>query len=482
MQASTMQPKARYPDMTVKEALGGPWGTHWLLWVGLFVPTLLLVVVQEISTGYPAWWWPLASGTLQHLAVGLIVLGGGALARRHSAILPLAVVAALWITASLVRAVIGGALAATVAGGEPGYLWRAAVLILGTFVWIPLLVYTAAQLDRRRLLLGALDDSKSVIEQQRYSARETGSDVRDSLVRAVHESLHPALDDLVASLEATRDRLSTAAVAELSMRVSELHDRAADLLEPAPPLAIRPVPVRSTVRQAFAIRPRRPWLIAFLTALSTLSATLPDVWRIFGGLAAVELTIAIVAAGIVIGLVPWFVLTFAPRSPIARDQRVMVLACSVGIGLAIYVMLNSGIDPITQNGLAVVPLVTVTLSIACALNVGAIVLAEANREVEAQLLASTRQGRSEASAHNALVERERRRLADLMHGPVQGRLAACIMALNFAAPATPPEPLNRESIPINPVDPDLVDSILDHLRAASRDLSGIAAIDAPEAP
>jgi hypothetical protein len=298
---------------------------------------------------------------------------------------------------------------------------------------------------------------------------------------AVRESLHPALDDLVASLESSRDRLSATAVAELSMRVSELHDRAADLLEPVPAPGGRPVVARSSVRRAFSVRPRRPWLIALLTALSTISATLPDVWRIFGGLAALELTISILAAAIVIGLVPWLFLAIAPQSPITRDQRVTVLACTIGIGLAIYLMLNSGIDPITDNGIAVVPLVAATLSIACALHVGAIVVADANREVEAHVLAATQQGNSEGSAYDALVDRERRRLADLMHGPVQGRLAACVMALNFAAPTSTIDTVTGTNAPITPVDPALVDSILDHLRAASRDLSAIAASGGPAA-
>jgi hypothetical protein len=468
--------------MTVRESFGGPWGTHWALWAGLFVPTLFSVFVQEVSTGYPAWWWPLVSGILQNLVVGLVVLGGGGLARHRFAILPLTVFAALWITALLLRAVVGGALAATVAGSEPEYLWRAGVLLVGTFLWIPLLVYTAAQLDRRRLLLGALDESARTLDQQRHTARATGAEVRDSLVTAVRESLHPALDDLVASLEASRERLSATAVAELSMRVSQLHDRATDLLEPTPHRDVEPVPTRSTVRQAFAVRPRRPWLIAFLTALATISATLPDVWRLFGGLAALELTISIIAAGVMIGLVPWLVLTFAPQHSIARDQRVTVLACSVGIGVAITLMLNSGIDPITQNGLTVVSLVTVTLSIACALIVGAIVLADANREVEEKLLANTQQGRSEESTHSALVDRERRRLADLMHGPVHGRLAACVMALNFATAAAQTNTTSSATDENLPVDPALVDSIFEHLRAASRDLSAIAAREGPDAP
>ena len=64
-----------------------------------------------------------------------------------------------------------------------------------------------------------------------------------------------------------------------------------------------------------------------------------------------------------------------------------------------------------------------------------------------------------------LVDRERSRLSELMHGPVQGRIAACIMALNFHATS------DTDAHPAQ----NLIDSVLDHLRAVSRDLAQIAA-------
>ncbi len=463
--------------MTMREALGGPWATHWALWLGLFVPTTLIVGLRESVTGFDSWCWPLLSAVLQHLAVGVIVLGGGVLARRRFAVLPLEVVAALWVAAAIARGVIGGALAQSVAGADPEFVERSLVWLLGTVVWVPLVVYTAAQIDRRRLLLGALDATAANIREQRAQAGESGDEVRRSLNTAVRESLQPALGELVASLESTRDRLSARALAELSLRVSQLHDRTADLLEPTRGLSPALAPVRSSVRRAFDVPPRLPWVIAGLTALSTIAVLLPEVWRVFGGQAALELTVSVVAASLIIGLVPWLVTRLAPESRWARDQRATVLACSAGIGVAVYLMLNSGIDPITANGLAVVPLLIIALAIACVVLVGAVVLADANREASDAVSAKSLQLELERDAHDSLVDRERLRLVELMHGPVQGRLAACVMALNFTATASPGGDTSNPAL-----DAALVDSVLDHLRAVSRDLAVIAAADSPSSP
>lgn len=463
--------------MTLREALGGPWATHWGLWVALFLPTTLLVVLRESVAGFDSWWWPLVSSLLQHLAVGLIVLGGGALARRRFAALPLRVVSMLWAAAGISRGLIGGALAETVAGADGEYLERSLVWLLGTVVWVPLVIYTAAELDRRRLLLGALDSTTALIAEQRTRAGETGDEVRRSLETAVRETLEPALGELVASLESSRVRLSASALAELSLRVSQLHDHTADLLEATPTTPEQSVTTRSSVRRAFDVPPRLPWLIAALTMLSASAVMLPDVWRVFGGAAALELWVSIVAASVVIGVIPWLVSVIAPESAAARNQRMTVIACASGIALAVVVMLTSGIDSVTQNGLTVVPLLAICLAIACAAHVGALVLAYANREAAEQLDLQSSQIERERQAHRELVNRERRRLTELMHGPVQGRLAACVMALNFTATTELPDEQSSEL-----ADSVLVNAVLDHLRAVSRDLSSIAAADTPTAP
>ncbi len=463
--------------MTVREALGGPWATHWSLWAGLFVPTTLIIMLRESVSGFDSWWWPLISSVSQHLVVGVIILGGGALARRRSSLLPLTVVAGLWGAAAIARGLIGGSLASSLAGVEPEYLERILVWLLGSIIWLPLVVYTVAQIDRRRLLLGTLDATNLSIERQRSTAGATSVEVRRSLNTAVRESLQPALSELVASLESSRDRLSLPALAELSLRVSQLHDHTADLLEPPTVPAERLAPLRSTVRRAWDVPPRLPWVIAALAALSTTFPLLPEVWRVFGDLAALELTVSIVAASVVIGLVPWLTARLEPQSRAARDQRATVVGCSLGIGLAVYLMLNSGIDPITQNGLIVLPLLVMALALSCVVLVGAVVLADANRAAANELSIRSVQRELERAAYDDLVRTERLRLTDLMHGPVQGRLAACVMALNFTATST-----TTGDGSISVVDTSLVDSVLEHLRAVSRDLTSIASNESPPSP
>ena len=464
--------RRREPEMTVREALGGPWATHWLIWLGLFVPTTLLVLLREMATPFPDPWWPLASAIAQHVVVGVIIIGVGSVARQRYSVLPLGLIATLWLTAAVVRGVVGGAFAAGIAGVDPEFALRSLTWIIGTVVWIPVVVYTVAQIDRRRLLLGALEAEQAALEKQRTRANETGQEVNRSLAAAVRQTLEPSLTDLVASLEISRENMSRRAVAELSLRISQLHDRTADLLEPSTDAVHQRRPARASVRRAFDIPVPQPWLLAALVTLATLSVILPEAWRVFGGLAAVEVMVSTLAAGLLIGLLPWSAARFAPETVEARGQASTVVACVVAIVVATYLMLNSGIDPITTNGLLIVPLLAISLTLASVTFVAAITLASVNIVAEQQLRDTRSQSTVEREAHEDLTARERRRLADLLHGPVQGRLAACVMALNFSTA----DGVGTEQTQ------ELVDSVLQHLRAVARDLTVIAAADSPPTP
>lgn len=458
--------------MTVREALGGPWATHWLIWAGLFVPTTLLVLLREMATPFADPWWPLASAVTQHLTVGAIVIGVGTLARRRYPILPIELVATLWMTAAVARGIVGGALAALVTEVDPEFVTRSLTWIIGTVVWVPVVVYTAAQIDRRRLLLGALEAEQSLLEKQRTRAHETGREISRSLTAAVRQTLQPALEELVASLETSRESMSPRSVAELSLRISQLHDRTSDLLEPPAEGARQGRPPRASVRRAFDVPVSQPWVLAGLVTVATFSVILPEAWRVFGARAALEVVVSAVAAGFVIGVVPWLVTRVAPKRFESRGQGVTAVACVLAILVATYLMLNSGIDPVTTNGLLIMPLLAIGFTVACVTFVAAMTLATANSVAEQQLRASRSQSKVEREAHDELAERERSRLADLLHGPVQGRLAACVMALNFST---------GEGVGADQTN-ELVNSVLNHLRAVARDLSSIASADSPPTP
>lgn len=92
--------------VTLREALGGRWATHWLLWLAFFPGTMAIVLIRESATTYPEWWWPVLSGVIQHLAAGVVLIGGGHLARRHRPILPVATVLPKPYTTSLLLTTI----------------------------------------------------------------------------------------------------------------------------------------------------------------------------------------------------------------------------------------------------------------------------------------------------------------------------------------------------------------------------------------
>ncbi len=457
--------------MTVREALGGPWAAHWFVWVVLFPPTTLIVLLREIATPFPEWWWPLVSAVLQHLATGVVIFGGAAIARRRWTILPLWCVSILWAAAAAARGVVAGALAQSVAGVDGEYLSRVVVWVVASSLWIPPFVYTFAQFDRRRLLMGAIETLTDELREHHTTAQASGREIRATLSSAVRNSLGPALAELQSSLEANRQSLDSGTVAELSMRIAQVHDDAADLLESAAAPASRPE-ARASLLRASEIEPRQPWSNAGLVAAATLALLVPDVARVFGQPAVIEVVVATLVGAALLGFIPWLWSSRTLRVTSDRPQRPTVVASVAAMAAATYIMLNSGIDDVTWHGLVILPALSTCIVLASAVFVGAIVLADANVEAEASIAAVGADLERARRQHDELVDLERQRLADLMHGPVQGRLAACVMALNFHASGDHTDEQARF----------LTDSVLDHLRAVSRDLLTITEAESdPEA-
>ncbi|MCA1942221.1 MAG: hypothetical protein LDL15_01250, partial [Yonghaparkia sp.] len=249
-------------------------------------------------------------------------------------------------------------------------------------------------------------------------------------------------------------------------------DEAADLLESAREAPSHPPRAVASLRRALDVPPRRPWVAALLVGSGTIALIVFDAWIIFGHLAALEVAISTTAAALVIGAVPAAVGVMNPLTLQKSGQRITGIAALLGIFVATVLMLNSGIDPITWHGLVLLPLLALGLTIATATATAALLLADANLDAERRLIALQSELSALYDRNAALMQRERERLSDLMHGPVQGRIAACIMALNFHATSDATPEQGR----------DLADSVLEHLRAVSRDLAkitGAASVTAP---
>ena len=101
-----------------------------------------------------------------------------------------------------------------------------------------------------------------------------------------------------------------------------------------------------------------------------------------------------------------------------------------------------------------------------------------NEEAGAMLAETRATIVSLSEEHDAIQDRERRRLAILLHGPIQGRLAACVMALNFHTTAAPADN-DEERVQ------QMLDAILAHLDDVSADLVALASLgesDPPSSP
>ncbi|MBU1251590.1 MAG: apolipoprotein A1/A4/E family protein [Actinobacteria bacterium] len=458
--------------LTIRNALGGPWASHWLVWVSLYPPTTLLVLLRETVTPFPHWWWPLLSATAQHLVVGVVIALGAALGRRRHTVLPLAVAGSIWGLAAIVRGVIGGAVAGSVAGVDPEYVSRIVTWVVASALWVPVFVYTLAQFDRRRLLLGSLDAARRELDSARDMTAESADDVQRRLRESVRQTLQPVLDDLQGSLSNSRESLSRRRLEELSAQLSRVHDEVAAVVDAAGNGSAERTDSgeRASVRRAFDVRPGRPAVTALLVTVATITLIVPDAWRVFGHLAAIEVVVATVVAGLFLGVGPAIALRTGHRVSVFPGQAVTVVSLVFALGAMTQVMLASGIDPITWHGLVITPLIAVSLILASVVFALASALFRINEEA-GQLISETRATIEALTAENDEVrEREGRRLAILMHGPIQGRLAACVMALNFHTTAAP-DPADEDRVPA------MLDSILAHLTDVSADLVALASLD-----
>ena len=449
--------------MTLNEALGGRWATHWGLWLAFLPPSILIIAVRESTTEYPAWWWPLASALLQHLAVGFIVVIGGTLLRRRWPLLPVTVFLLLWSTAGVARGLIGAGIAESVAGVPGDAAFRIASWLLLMLTWAPLIVYGLAQFERRRDLLPELESARSQLTASVARFEEAEATTSTRLAEALGASVLPVLDDLRTRLGSLRGELDRRSFEEVSASLARLHDELLRVIDTAGggESALPSVRNRVTLLEIFDIPFGRPWAKAGLVVLLTLALTLPDAWRIYGGAAALEIIVAASSAGAVFGAVLHAGRTMR-RGRAAAASSVTLAAGGAAVALCAIVLLGAGIDPVAAHGVVLLPVVSSGLLLSIVVVVAALLLARANEHDESTLRVARADVERWDAARHASIERERRRLTDLLHGPVQGRIAACVMAFNFHADS------DQETLA------DVADQVLDHLGAASHDLATIA--------
>ncbi|MCU1438757.1 MAG: iron-regulated transporter [Naasia sp.] len=460
-----MSPSAdRRRLLTIREALGAAEAfdsAHWLLGA---LPVALLVVVHELAIPGATAGQILVSVIAQQLATAVVSLPLGAALHRSGATLPLLPAFAVYSAIGAARAG-AGALVAMAFGHSPDVGSRLLFWLGVAWVWMPLAGAFLTQLAVRRALLGALTETETAQEDARVRAQRTGEEIRSQLLYSVSGAVFSAVREIREALGRVTGGASglpdADAMARIGDRLSALTalvgstvDRAAE-----PPTA--PAPRRAEVPAPLAVALdfewRRPVQWAGASGLALLAVALPIALHAGRPQLAVNLAVALTGASIALALGPGIA---GPASRGIGPLRFVPLRYLASAAVGSLLLLALDWDHLEAFELLLIAVLPLGLFYSAALLSGAMGCAGANRALFGTIgLAEARRADSDASAREQ-EERAREGLRAVLHGPIQGRLAACAMAVNFHAAGA--EPRDGEAV---------ARAVLDHLALVEQDLA-----------
>lgn len=452
--------------LTTRAALGGPWAANLRGTVLLFPPSLVLVVLQESTTPYTSWTFPVISALAQFSAGFMPVLVAILVRRGRADPLPLTLCFAVWITTAVIRGVVGGLIAQAVVGVDPDFAGRIAFWVTLAVLWMPVFTYALAQWEHRRMLLGALDVEVAKLGAEIERGERVTGELRHRLVTTVRDAVSPVIDEIRRSLAAIAPEIDPDTLRSISGRIAIVAADAARIVDNTGHARRRHIAESPHVAKtrAMYVTVSSPVVTATLTGLLIAPLTVPLAFR--ESLAdGAEMIVAL--------------FTIAATLAIAFEVRKRRPERSHGSGL-VYVFTTSALAGLagsltlvvlpwaSMESLATVLALVLPIGLAmCGASIGSISgVAAANRELAARIdsvRADVTHFATRSDADETLV---RQQLAAVLHGPVQGRLSACVMALNFHESSRGELPPERTAF--------ITSAVLDHLEAASADLDALA--------
>ena len=450
-----------------REALGGPWAFNFTGWLVFFFPSTFLVIVQESATPYPDFGFVMISAVVQHLAAGVVSFLAAAPLRRGGRHLSVWWSFTIWSGIGIARGLVGGVLASAFAGVDAGFALRITVWLLVSWVWMPLFAYTAAQGQHRRALLGALDEAIARRDSARRMRERSGEDIRKQLIIAIQTAVTEAIEDIRFGIAATRSSLDADQLRLLGDRLASVSRQVGSVVSHlAKPTALDPQLSPKTgapLISAFTFERRKPWLSSALSAAALMAVLVPVCVEVKGGAFLLDFGLAMVAATLTLILGSRIV---PPRLDQLHRQVAWVVArygtAGLSAALVLAVLRWDDLDTFSMLFIVMLP---GAVSFSAIIVSGAVGLAAANRQV-VRSFNGIEAERAEVEVSAAYEENLiRDQLAEIMHGPVLGRLAACAMALNFHAAEIDTVPPERTE--------HVVNAVAEHLDAATADLDSL---------
>jgi hypothetical protein len=460
--------------LSVRDALGGRWSWDLLGWAIMLLPGVLVVTLQEASL-LPV---PpptllgviLVSSAVQSLVAGAATAALVTVARRRWPILPLGVALTTWLTIGVARGLSGGFVAELLTGAAPLFAERILSWVLVSVIWMPLFVYAIAQLEHRRRLLSELASLRREFTREDTRARGSATELRNTILVTVKDSIRPVIDEIRRSLVAVSGGGDSDDLEAIGRRLSTVSSDAERLLvvdseHPTECLALDARPARASIAAALAIELRLPGRTSLISGLAIVPAVIPFVIAPEQVDGVVD---SLLALTVLVGVL---YLTAILRRRLIRSPRFADGAAAVasyllaGLAGSATILLREG-GRLSLLDLATVLLLPVAAVISASCVTLAVGIGLANQEL---LTAVTTEQRRVSDARRRSASRDahvREQLAVLMHGPVQGRLSACVMALNFHLASRHRADPHRTAA--------VTSAVLNHLGAASRDLEQIS--------
>lgn len=437
----------------LRDLLFGRWSLSIFAWASLFVLSQApLLVRTEALTGVTR---PISllPGVVSGLAFGLVLLLASLTYLRNRGRRPPAVIVviATWFLAALVKVVSEWRVDVNILGYQGPLTWNWLLGgIVGSIATFGVVVYIKALHDYYAQLLHSVADSTSRLREVEARQRHEVADLNSMLARTVEAKVLPPLQALADDLaildsddaDGVLDALAESAASQSRSLVRDVSHEISTPTTLGTPSATVPgaLPRVSVVGKGLVLAPA--WSLTFALALIA-----PPGLTVKGpaGLSQALITIG-----------GWFVLFWLAwgvqrviRLPAGWWSAGYVIVASGCAAVVSVALLNRGNVSVAGPPADIAPTSTVIVLFVVGVVGSWVARVFQLLEREARVLGEQQVALGAASEQlEAETARARRRVAMLLHGPVQGRLAAISLALRLFQDSNAPDMATRRKITI----------------------------------
>jgi hypothetical protein len=368
---------------------------------------------------------------------------------------------------AVAQAVVGGVYATIAVGGSPDFGFRIAFWLAVQWLWSPLVINTLAQYEHRRYLLA---ERAIHIDSWNTNAQRGNSALRHQHVRlleTIRSTVSPVITEIRQQLNGKTAPREQAEFLSTADQLTVLSNSVKTILEtphitssltggvPEHPKRIAPI------IDALNYEIRRPYTSSAVLAILLLPVLVPGMFRLGGMPAIAELTAGVASSAFLFASGLQLIKLFTKEDSRSRTTQIALVHIVASAAAPLVVGAMSW-EPLGERQWVLVVFLPLGFIFAAVAVSGAFGLGDANRLLVEEMI----QIRNHFGAYQEFVRQEEKRMSDevesVLHGPIRGRLSACIMALKFH--------VDELAIADSAHGESIMRAVAKHLDATARDL------------